>query len=99
MKVKLAAQLLSQSVTDALKFCKNNLKLITFLNADATIRFIEIINIAFDICNSRSANAIGNKKALNKDNFNYVKDFTYKFINYVKDLKVKDNDIFIPVLQ
>uniref|UniRef100_A0A2S2NNN9 THAP domain-containing protein 9 n=2 Tax=Schizaphis graminum TaxID=13262 RepID=A0A2S2NNN9_SCHGA len=102
MKVKLAAQLLSQSVADAIKFCKNNLKLKTFLNSDATIRFIEIFNTAFDICNSRSANAIGNKKALSKDNFNYVKDFTNKFINYVKELKVNDNvnnNMFIPVLQ
>jgi len=53
MKVKLASQLLSQSVVDALKFCKNNLKMNEFSDAGATIKFIEMFNIAFDILNSR----------------------------------------------
>jgi len=35
MKVKLATQLLSQSVADALTFCKTSLKLNEFCNADA----------------------------------------------------------------
>jgi len=51
MKVKLATQLLSQSVTDALKFCKNNLNLKKFYEADPTIKCIEMFNCAFDIFN------------------------------------------------
>lgn len=40
MKVKLATQFLSQSVADALPFCKNNLKLEEFRHADATINLL-----------------------------------------------------------
>lgn len=40
MKVKLAAQLMSQSVADALTFCKDILKLKTFQGADA-IKFLK----------------------------------------------------------
>lgn len=65
MKVKLASQLLSQSVADALTFCKDSLSMSEFSNAGATIQFIEMFNIAFDILNSRSINCIGFK--------NYVK--------------------------
>lgn len=43
MKVKLATQLLSQSVADALRFCKDSLRMKTFLNNGATIQFIEYI--------------------------------------------------------
>jgi hypothetical protein len=56
MKVKLATQLLSRSVSDALTFCKDNLKLDTFQNCSATIEFIQIFNNAFDILNSRKYN-------------------------------------------
>jgi len=62
MKVKLASQLLSQSVADSLKFCKHNLGLEEFSNVDGTVNFIEMFNAAFDILNSRSINCIGNKK-------------------------------------
>ncbi|XP_050533048.1 uncharacterized protein LOC126901005 [Daktulosphaira vitifoliae] len=46
MKVKLTTQLLSQSVADALRFCKYNLNLENFSDVDATIKFIEIFNNA-----------------------------------------------------
>lgn len=41
MKVKLATQLLSQSVADALRFCKDSLKLKEFSDAGATIQFFD----------------------------------------------------------
>lgn len=44
MKVKLATQLLSQSVADALRFCKDTLKIKEFCNAGAIITFIELFN-------------------------------------------------------
>jgi len=44
MKVKLASQLLSQSVADALKFCKYNLGLAEFKNVDGAVKFIEMFN-------------------------------------------------------
>lgn len=72
MKVKLASQLLSQSVAYALKFCKDNLKMDEFSDDSTTIKFIEMFNIAFDILNSRSINCIGFKKALSKENKTFL---------------------------
>jgi len=62
MKVKLATQLLSKLVADALFFCQNNLSLKDFEDCDGTIRFIRIINDAFDILNSRNIKSTGKKK-------------------------------------
>jgi len=60
MKVKVAKQLISQLVADALKFLKNNLCLHNFLQVAATIKFKEMFNAGFDILNSRSQNCIRN---------------------------------------
>lgn len=98
MKVKLATQLLSKSVADALTFCKHNLRLPEFSDVDGTVKFIEMFNTGFDILNSRSINCIGNKKAICKDNFQQIFEFTKLMSNYIKGLKVKDKDQFIPVL-
>ncbi|CAI6370835.1 unnamed protein product [Macrosiphum euphorbiae] len=98
IKVKLASQLLSQSVADALRFCMDNLKMDEFSEAGATIKFIEMFNIAFDILNSRSIHCIGYKKALCRENVNVISIFKDKFTNYIKGLKVKEIDGFVPVL-
>jgi len=99
MKVKLATQLLSKSVADALKFCKYKLNIDDFAGVDATVNFIELFNSAFDILNSRSINAVGEKKAMCKENFQYIAEFTEIFTEYVKDLKVKEKNDFVPVLE
>lgn len=54
MKVKLATQLLSNSVADALKYCENILGLDDFHSCGPTIKFIRMFNSAFDILNSRN---------------------------------------------
>ena len=89
LKVKLATQLLSQSVADALRFCKNNLMLKEFSDCDGTIRFIEIFNKAFDILNSRSINCLGSKKALCKENVMDISNLVDEFKIYIKGLKKK----------
>jgi len=100
MKVKLATQLLSQSVADSLKFCKDTLKLHQFSNAGATISFIELFNKVFGILNSRSINCIESKKALCKENIEEIKLFTNHFCTYIKGPKIIESDNnFIPVLQ
>lgn len=100
MKVKLATQLLSQSVADALKFCNDTLKLHQFSNAGATISFIELFNKAFDILNSRSISCIESKKALCNENIEEIKLFTNHFCTCIKGLKILESDNnFIPVLQ
>lgn len=87
MKVKLATQLLSQSVSDALKFCKYTLQLKEFSEVDGTVKFIEIFNAGFDILNSRSIRCIGNKKALGDENFQDILKFTELITNYIKGLR------------
>lgn len=63
MKVRLATQLLSRSVVaDALQYCKDNLKMEIFRDCSATIKFIIMINNAFDILNSRCLYVPGYKK-------------------------------------
>lgn len=99
MKVKLASQLLSQSVADALKFCRDNLKLREFSEVGATIKFIEMFNIAFDILNSRSVNCIGYKKALCVENYEEISKFATIFTEYIIGLKVKEKNGFVPVLE
>ncbi|CAH1738656.1 unnamed protein product, partial [Aphis gossypii] len=64
MKVKLATQLLSKSVADALEFCKDVLHLDEFQSCGPTIHFIRLFNDAFDILNSRNLKQYGKKKAL-----------------------------------
>lgn len=52
MKVRLAAQTFSKSVSDALQFC-STLKLLQFEGCEATIHFIRLINDLFDIFKSK----------------------------------------------
>lgn len=54
MKVKLATQLLSSSIAQALTLCKDFLKLDDFKDYTATINFIQIFNDTFDILNLRT---------------------------------------------
>lgn len=69
MKVKLATQILSRSVSEVLKFCRDNLKLSDFKDSGPTIQFIKYFNDAFDILNSRSINQYGKSKAVGKKNY------------------------------
>lgn len=61
MKVKLAVQLFSSSVADALEYCNKDLKLREFLESEATSNFCRIVDQLFDIFNTRNS--------LSKNNF------------------------------
>ena len=63
MNVKLAAQLLSESVASSLQFCLNE-KLPGFAGCESTIKFIRLFNNLFDILNSRNLNSTGYKNPL-----------------------------------
>ncbi|KMQ87535.1 thap domain-containing protein 9-like protein [Lasius niger] len=54
MKDKLAVQVLSTSVADALNFFEHDIRYPEFANADATARFCRIFNNVLDILNSRN---------------------------------------------
>ena len=64
MKVKLAALTLSESVADALEYCRDSLRLLEFENCQATVRFLHTVHQLFDVLNSRNKFAKGMKGAL-----------------------------------
>ncbi|XP_029348598.1 uncharacterized protein LOC107882805 [Acyrthosiphon pisum] len=88
MNVKLAAQVLSNSVGSALKFCKS-LGDPNFKNVDPTAEFCFMINNAFDILNCRTMYS-KNPFCLALDSKVYQKyaDFIVKFKEYILGLKL-----------
>ena len=94
MNVKLAAQVLSESVARSLQFCLDN-KLVQFIGCEATIKFIEIFNNLFDILNSRSLFAKGYKRPMREENILAVKDFLKTAENYIKQIKLADGKLVV----
>lgn len=89
MKVKLASQLFSDSVGDALRYCL--LKNVEgFEGCDGTIRYVKMINKLFDILNSRNMRSRDFKQALNPLNVEQVKSFFTEAKKYILNLKCLD---------
>jgi hypothetical protein len=61
MKVKLATQLLSRSVAEALLFCRDRLQIRNFENCGRSAKFILMVNDAFDIWDSKNLRDFGLK--------------------------------------
>ncbi|VEN44792.1 unnamed protein product [Callosobruchus maculatus] len=96
MKVKIATQTLSRSVSDALLYLSNDLKLPNFRNADATAVFIRKFNDLFDSLNSRNRLAKYKFKrplspATVADFFSFFDDVSI----YIKNLKLAS----IPIIE
>lgn len=93
MRVKIAAQTLSRSVSDALIFLEKDLKLADFQGASATAEFILVFNNLFDIFNSRNLySTYKYKRPISDRN----KDFTFSYLNYAKNYILgltEDNDL------
>ena len=66
MKVKLAAQLFSKGVADALKYCREEIKLPEFEGSEATEAFIRHVDGAFDVLNSRNPLGKATKAPMSK---------------------------------
>eukprot|EP00794_Sanderia_malayensis_P008598 gene8598-9513_t len=64
MNVRLAAQTFSSSISNALDFLREDLKVDEFNGSEATTYFINAIDRAFDILNSRTPRAKGYKAPL-----------------------------------
>lgn len=71
MKVKLATQLFSRSVSIALQFCKNILKLNDFRDIEGTAKVLLALNDLFDILDSK-VHGYKLKRALNAENAEIV---------------------------
>lgn len=87
MKVRLATQMLSSSVADALKFCSDELKLCGFEDCNGTIQFLRLINDVFDVLNSCSIRPPGWKKAMCSENIGLIDALFEGAINYINNLK------------
>jgi len=86
MKVRLATQVFSNSVADALEYCYKDLKNNLFEDVEATIEFCRRINNIFDLLNSRN---FLSKSPFNKplsDNFLNLNIFIDKSIDYLNGI-------------
>ncbi|KAF0706885.1 THAP-type domain-containing protein, partial [Aphis craccivora] len=85
MNVRLASQVLSKSVSDALLYLKKEDP--NFEGCEATAEFCSMVNNAFDITNSRK---LYSKKpynsAISTKTFDQYKTFTNEFTNYIENL-------------
>lgn len=95
MKVRLATQVMSKSVADALDFCRVELALPEFQGSEGTACFIRILNDIFDILNSRKINDFGFKQALSKGNIQYIRETIARSCNYISSLKFANGSLVI----
>jgi len=94
MKINLAAQVLNNSISDALIFVEHDLKLPEFSQTTAT--FCKYFNDIFDLMNSRNLyNKTETKRAKTKDNLFILKNKVGTFTSHINSLKIRDS----PVLQ
>ena len=88
MNVKLAAQLLSESVADSLQFCLDE-NINGFQGCERTIVFIRTFNVLFDILNSRNLCDTGFKVPLQPKYESKIKNTLRETAQYIKSLKVQ----------
>lgn len=89
MKVRLAAQVFSRSVADALTFCEEDLKHPEFNGASGTARFCRVINDVFDLLNSRNLySKCKTQEAITLQNIIDLKKKSVEYINYISNLRI-----------
>lgn len=94
MKVRLATQLLSNSVADALQYCQQNC-IPGFEDCRGTIQFLRVFNNLFDIFNSRNIRMKGWKRALTSFNIEETKIFFQAATFYIQNLQLMDGTYVI----
>lgn len=87
MKVNLAAQTLSASVADALKFCRTELQLPEFENSAPLEEFLKMFDRLFDHMNTRNPFAKGYKSPLKPSNEKLWRPFLKQAEEYIRGLK------------
>lgn len=95
MKVKLATQLFSNSVADALEYCRSKLKINEFEDSAGTINFINLMNDIFDVLNSHSIRPPGWKKAMCPENIGLVKALFDSATHYIASLRFLSGEVVI----
>ena len=86
MNVRLAAQILSDSVATSLEFCMSE-GLAGFEHCDATVKFIRMFNKLFDVLNSRNLQGHGFKSPIRPHNFDEVRNCLTECKAYIMSLK------------
>ena len=87
MKLRLAAQLFSSSVADALEFLMHCGGCDAFKNAGATIQFIHVIDKLFDLLNSRNSYGKSYKQPLRLSKRGEWIDTINRSVDYLSALK------------
>lgn len=96
MKVRLAVQVFSNSVADALLYCKTK-QITNFDKCESTITFCRNINNIFDFLNTRNfLSKLSYKRPLYLDHDEDIKQFIASSITYLKSLKDRNH---ISILQ
>lgn len=93
MKVRLAAQTFSNSVSEAINFCSNVLHLPEFSSSEDTVEFIKNIDILFDILKSRNFNTFSFKKLKNKNDISEIETFLTKVEKYIIGITLNGQQI------
>ena len=97
MKVKLATQTISKSVSNAILCLCEDLKLNNFAGAEATAKFLKVFDESFDWRNSRYRFGKFSKASLKKSNEDCWRSFFKKAKGYNQGLKYIDGkSIFTP---
>ena len=94
MRVKLAAQVLSRSVADALEFLAD-IKHVGFAACEGTVKFIRVIDEVFDRLNARSPFVVGQKQAVTRANLVNVQLFFADAEKYLRGLVTADGQPLI----
>ncbi|VEN56934.1 unnamed protein product [Callosobruchus maculatus] len=94
MKVRLATQILSKSVSDALNYLCTDLKHHAFRDAEPTANFIKLFNDLFDIFNSKNRLAkYKYKRPLSQHNKAETYDYLERIRSYILNLKIGNEPV------
>ncbi|KAH9630281.1 hypothetical protein HF086_012466 [Spodoptera exigua] len=88
MTVKLATQIMSMHVANALKLCDEILTSSLFVDTEGTVDFIEMLNHLFEIFNSKSSDLYGMKKPLSLKTANDIIVFLEIAKQYILNLYI-----------
>uniref|UniRef100_A0A1B0DJ98 THAP-type domain-containing protein n=1 Tax=Phlebotomus papatasi TaxID=29031 RepID=A0A1B0DJ98_PHLPP len=92
MSVELAAQVLSESVAEAIDHCRDVLQLVEFAGSEATTKFLRICNTSFDVLNTHKSTHKGYKAPIVDENCEAITHFCETAVSYFTDLQVEVYD-------
>jgi len=93
MKVKFAAQTLSTSTADALKYLRL-MNYPNFSNTEATVEYCRNIDRLFDFLNARNHFAKGFKSAIFKGNIQFMENTILPLIDFLFSLSIGDKLLY-----